>query len=81
VVSLHLSTSHGRGVWQSPSHGGNCWPHLAARLLPGRSRRAQQGRRERMRRIGGLMNEAATEANLRSYVAAFAQGLRQLGWI
>jgi ABC-type uncharacterized transport system substrate-binding protein len=37
--------------------------------------------RERMRRIGVLMNGAATEANLQSYVAAFAQGLRQLGWI
>jgi hypothetical protein len=36
---------------------------------------------ERMRRIGLLMNEAATEANLQSYVAAFAQGLRQPGWI
>jgi putative tryptophan/tyrosine transport system substrate-binding protein len=46
------------------------WP-LAAR--------AQE--RERMRRIGVLMNGAATEANLQSYVAAFAQGLRQLGWI
>jgi len=46
------------------------WP-LAAR--------AQQG--ERMRRIGVMMNGAATEANPQSYVAAFAQGLRQLGWI
>jgi len=50
--------------------GAAAWP-LAAR--------AQQP--ERMRRIGVLMNGTATEANLQSYVAAFAQGLRQLGWI
>jgi putative ABC transport system substrate-binding protein len=46
------------------------WP-LAAR--------AQQG--ERMRRIGVLMNATATETMPQSYVAAFVQGLRQLGWI
>jgi len=45
------------------------WP-LAAR--------AQQG--EQMRRIGVLMNGAATETIPRSYVATFVQGLRQLGW-
>jgi ABC-type uncharacterized transport system substrate-binding protein len=45
------------------------WP-LAAR--------AQQP--ERMRRIGVLMNGAATETMPQSYVAAFVQGLRQLGW-
>jgi putative tryptophan/tyrosine transport system substrate-binding protein len=45
------------------------WP-LAART--------QQG--ERMRRIGVLMNAAATETMPQSYVAAFVQGLRQLGW-
>jgi putative tryptophan/tyrosine transport system substrate-binding protein len=45
------------------------WP-LAAR--------AQQA--DRMRRIGVLMNGTATEARLQSYVAAFVQGLRQLGW-
>jgi putative tryptophan/tyrosine transport system substrate-binding protein len=45
------------------------WP-LAAR--------AQQ---ERMRRIGVLMNGAATETVPQSHVAAFVQGLRQLGWI
>ena len=45
------------------------WP-LAAR--------AQQG--ERMRRIGVLMNGAATEMMLQSYMAAFVQELRQLGW-
>jgi putative tryptophan/tyrosine transport system substrate-binding protein len=41
--------------------------------------RAQQG--ERMRRIGVLMNATATETMPQSYVAAFVQGLRQLGWI
>ena len=45
------------------------WP-LAAR--------AQQG--QRMRRIGVLMNGAATETIPQSYVAAFVQELRQLGW-
>jgi len=30
AVSLPLRTSHGRGVWQSPSDGGNCWLHSAA---------------------------------------------------
>jgi putative ABC transport system substrate-binding protein len=40
--------------------------------------RAQQA--DRMQRIGVLMNGTATEARLQSYVAAFVQGLRQLGW-
>jgi putative tryptophan/tyrosine transport system substrate-binding protein len=35
---------------------------------------------ERMRRIGVLVNGAATETVSQSYVAAFTQGLRQLGW-
>jgi len=46
------------------------WP-LAAR--------AQQA--ERVRRIGVLMNGAATETAPQSYLAAFVQGLRQLGWV
>jgi putative tryptophan/tyrosine transport system substrate-binding protein len=46
------------------------WP-LAAR--------AQQG--ANIRRVGVLMNRAATEADGQSYLAAFKQGLRQLGWI
>ena len=33
-----------------------------------------------VRRIGVLMNGAATETAPQSYVAAFVQGLRQLGW-
>jgi putative ABC transport system substrate-binding protein len=45
------------------------WP-LAAR--------AQQP--ERIRRVGVLMNGVATETGPQSSVAAFVQGLRQLGW-
>ena len=45
------------------------WP-LAAR--------AQQG--ERMRRIGVLVGTAADEPESRSRIAAFTQGLAQLGW-
>jgi len=37
---------------------------------------AQQG----VRRVGVLMGGAATEAESQSYLAAFSQGLRQLGW-
>jgi putative ABC transport system substrate-binding protein len=36
---------------------------------------------EKVRRIGILMNAAATEAANLSYVAAFMERLRQLGWI
>jgi putative tryptophan/tyrosine transport system substrate-binding protein len=46
------------------------WP-LAAR--------GQQG--DRIRRIGVLMNAAATEMQDQSYVATFIQELRRLGWI
>ena len=46
------------------------WPLVA---------RAQQA--ERMRRVGVLMNGDATGAEYQSYLAAFVQGLRQLGWI
>jgi putative ABC transport system substrate-binding protein len=49
--------------------GAASWP-LAAR--------AQQP--DHVRRIGVLMNAAATDAEFQSYVAAFVQGLRQLGW-
>jgi putative ABC transport system substrate-binding protein len=45
------------------------WPHVV---------RAQQP--DRARRIGVLMNGTATEMAPQSYVAAFIQGLRQLGW-
>jgi hypothetical protein len=48
--------------------GTAAWP-LAAR--------AQSGP---VRRIGVLMNGAATEARPQSYVAALIEGLRQLGW-
>ena len=48
--------------------GAAAWP-LAAR--------AQSGP---VRRIGVLMNSTATDATSQSYLAAFVQGLRQLGW-
>src|SRR6516162_9549342 len=41
--------------------------------------RAQQG--DRVRRIGVLMNGTAVEATSQAELAAFVQGLRQLGWI
>jgi putative tryptophan/tyrosine transport system substrate-binding protein len=50
--------------------GAAAWP-LAAR--------AQQP--ERMRRIGVLMNGTTTETFDQLSLAAFVQGLRQLGWI
>jgi putative ABC transport system substrate-binding protein len=50
--------------------GASAWP-LAAR--------AQQG--ERMRRIGVLMNPAADDPEGQARLAAFEQGLAQLGWI
>jgi ABC-type uncharacterized transport system substrate-binding protein len=59
----------GRREFVAGLGGAAAWP-LAAR--------AQQP--ERMRRIGVLMNAAATDTGFQSYVAAFVQGLRQLGW-
>jgi putative ABC transport system substrate-binding protein len=41
--------------------------------------RAQQA--GAMRRVGVLMNGAATEAEPQSYLAAFMQGIRSLGWV
>ena len=41
--------------------------------------RAQQP--DRMRQVGVLMHAAATETEYQSFLAAFVQGLRQLGWI
>src|SRR5512132_4060912 len=40
--------------------------------------RAQQG--ERARRVGVLMNAAADDAEAQSYIAAFQQGMQELGW-
>jgi len=40
--------------------------------------RAQQP--DRMRRVGVLMKAPATDTEFQSYLAAFSQGLRQLGW-
>ena len=48
---------------------GAAWP-LAAR--------AQQ--RERMRRIGALMNLAADDPESLARIAAFLQGMAELGW-
>jgi putative tryptophan/tyrosine transport system substrate-binding protein len=50
--------------------GAATWP-LAAR--------AQQS--ERIRRIGVLMNSAASDSTGQSYVGAFVQSLRKLGWV
>jgi putative ABC transport system substrate-binding protein len=49
--------------------GATAWPVAA---------RAQQG--ERMRRIGVLMPYAANDPQAQARLAAFMQGLRQLGW-
>src|SRR5258708_1548835 len=45
------------------------WPLAASAQQP-----------DRMRRIGVLMNAAATNTEFQSYVAACVQGLRHLGW-
>ena len=50
--------------------GAVAWP-IAARAQPA----------DPMRRIGVLMGSAATEAEYQSYLGAFKQGLRQLGWV
>jgi putative ABC transport system substrate-binding protein len=49
--------------------GAAAWPIAA---------RAQQ--RERLRRIGVLMNTAADDSVGQTRIAAFLQGLQQLGW-
>jgi putative ABC transport system substrate-binding protein len=59
-----------RGVIVTVLGGAAAWPPVA---------RAQQT--DRVRRIGMLMNGAATETILQLYVASFVQGLRQLGWL
>jgi putative ABC transport system substrate-binding protein len=48
---------------------GVAWPLMA---------RAQQG--ERMRRIGVLMSTAADDLEGQARIAAFLQGLQELGW-
>ena len=50
----------------------------AASLSWPRAARAQQG--ERMRRIGVLLNLAADDPETRARLAAFLQGLQELGW-
>jgi hypothetical protein len=49
-----------------------------ARLRLGRLLRAQQ--RERVRRIGVLMNAEENDPEYKAYLAAFVQQLRSLGW-
>ena len=49
--------------------GSAVWPLAARAQQPGV-----------MRRIGVLMNSAVTDTTYQSYLAAFLQGLRQLGW-
>jgi putative tryptophan/tyrosine transport system substrate-binding protein len=49
--------------------GAVAWPLTASAQQDGR-----------VRRVGVLMNAAATETEDQSYLAAFIQGLRQLGW-
>ena len=51
--------------------GAAAWPLAARAQQPG----------ERVRRISVLMNSTATDATWQSYLAAFVQELRQLGWI
>jgi putative ABC transport system substrate-binding protein len=51
----------------------------AVRRLRGRRRRARN--RERVRRIEVLMSQAAGDAQRQARIAAFLQGLQQLGWI
>jgi putative tryptophan/tyrosine transport system substrate-binding protein len=50
--------------------GAAAWPFAA---------RAQQG--ERMRRVGALMAQAADDPTSAVRIAAFAQGLQELGWL
>ncbi len=51
---------------------------VASTLLPQLAARAQE--RERMRRIGVLMNTLSDEPEAQSRVAAFLQGLQEAGW-
>src|SRR5262245_32913729 len=65
----HMASHIERRKFLATLGGAAAWP-LAAR--------AQQG--ERMRRIGALMNLASDDAEGQARLAAFHQGLQQLGW-
>src|SRR6478736_3608008 len=67
----HMASYIGRRKFLATLLGGTAaaWP-LAAR--------AQQS--ERMRRIGVLMNTVSDDAEGQARLAAFHQGLQQLGW-
>src|SRR5262249_22547240 len=58
-----------RGVIGLAGGAAAAWP-LVARAQPA----------ERMRRIGVLMNLAADDGGAEAHLAAFVQGLQQLGW-
>jgi putative tryptophan/tyrosine transport system substrate-binding protein len=65
----HMAIHIGRREFIVTLGGGAAWP-LAAR--------AQQ--RDRMRRIGVLMPFGASDDEAKRYLAAFQQGLQELGW-
>src|SRR5499433_2172235 len=65
----HMASYIARRKFLATLGGAAAWP-LAAR--------AQQ--RERMRRIGALMNLTADDPEASARVTALAQGLQQLGW-
>jgi putative ABC transport system substrate-binding protein len=66
-----MAISIGRGEFMAALGGAAAaWP------LPARAQQA-----DRMRRLGVLTAFAENDAGGQKYVASFAQGLRELGWI